>query len=59
MRAHQFAFMPNQAMRASRADLAMMVHRRLIHLSRTNYSALRRTRSNPILENSWPLGKHG
>ena len=58
-RAHQLALVLRQAMRTRGANLAMMIHWRLIGVSRTNLNVQRRIRRNFVIEDAGPLGKHG
>ena len=58
MRAHQLAFVAAQTMRTGRADLAMMIHRRLLKRNRI-HATLRRTPSYLFVKNTGPLGQHG
>ena len=37
----------------------MMIHRRVICVSRTNLNVQRRIRRNFVIEDAGPLGKHG
>src|SRR3954469_22180152 len=59
VRAHQLASMSRQTMRARRADLAVMIYGGFVRIRRANHTIAGGTRSNLIIENTGPLGKHG